>query len=359
MELEALTKLLDLHPSGTLNVGLDGAISYANRSAANLLGSDEGDFYTSFSETADDVAAIVRRCAGSSAWQPIVLTLHGGEHDGMRIDLLCRGVRDPESGTISAVLVVDHGRRRNFEEHRELIRKLNAELAEQRKMRVRLDDALENETRLHRELIHRVKNNLSLLQSLIRFRAASSDDPSVEAALQDIQARVMSIALVHDLLDRKQQIDVLDARDLIETLCDQMESSICPPGVTIRRDLTSYHLHVSEATPLCLLINELVTNSLKHAFRDGETGTVEVALRRNGVDKIEVHVVDDGTGFDVNIGSSGTGSRIVRALSQQLRGELTVETKKGTAWQLIFAPSETGSAGAPGEADAEPGETAH
>ena len=97
-----------------------------------------------------------------------------------------------------------------------------------------------------------------------------------------------------------------------------------------------FRLHVSEATPMALLVNELVTNSLKHAFRGRAGGRVDIAFKRNGVDKIEVHVADDGAGYQD--AQTGHGSRIVEALTQQLHGELSVKSDQGTSWQLIFKP---------------------
>ncbi len=333
--------VLDQHPTATICVALDGNVTYANRNAVRLLGQTDtlvgANIFNMFHEPEEKVAEIIHAAAASSIWQPLELTMSSGSHEGVRLALRCRGMRDPESGVITAVLTSDENRKPTFEEHRKLIRKLNAELREQHFIRKKLDAALENETRLHQELIHRVKNNLSLLSSLIRVRAAAAENEEVKSALEDVQARVMSIGLVHELLDQNKQIDVVDSEQLLERLCVQMESSVCPPGVTIKRNFTPYKLHVSEATPLALLINELVTNSLKHAFSDRATGEVDIALKRNGVDKIEVHVADNGAGF-LNA-TGGHGSRIVEALAQQLNAEMSVTSDQGTSWQLIFAPT--------------------
>ena len=340
MQPQTYKRVLDCHPSETVCVSLDGEVDYSNSSAERLFGLDGpgANFGRMFQEPAERVLEVIHRCAGSSSWQPITMTLAQGRHAGLRLMLRCRGIRDVETGEVVALIVSDENRLVLFEEHRRLIAQLNGELAEQQRTRQRLDDALANETRLHGELIHRVKNNLSLLGALIRARASATDDANVRAALDDIQSRVLSIGLVHELLDRNNEIDVVDCSELLERLCDQMETSICPPGVTIRRTLTPLPLHVSEATPLALLVNELVTNSLKHAFKGRETGTVDIALKRNGVDKIEVHVADDGAGFEA--AEHGHGGRIVEALAQQLGGELSVRSDGGTAWQLIFAPSD-------------------
>lgn len=345
MDSQICATLLDQHPVETLCIALDGEVKFANRSARTLLdaaeGAAPGNFFELVDETDSALGERVRRCAGSSAWQPISVSVRAGANRGLRVAMRCRGAMDAATGELTALLVGDPLRPAAFEEHRRLIRQLNAELAEQARIRAQLDEALANQARLNTELVHRVKNNLALLTSLIRSKKAASDNDEVRNALDEIQARLMSVALVHDVLDRNRDVDVIDARELLEMLCDQMENSICPPGVTIKRDLTSYRLHVTEATPLALLVNELVTNSIKHAFRDRAEGQVDVALRRNGVDKIEVHVADNGAGFegDGNGDGDGTGSRIVRALAEQLHGDLSVTSGNGTSWQLIFKPS--------------------
>jgi two-component sensor histidine kinase len=344
LDTGTLATFLNAHPTESICVDLEGIVRFANASAERMLaqsGSSIGtNFFDLFEEPTDDLREKIMRCVGSDTWQPISATLSSGSHDGMRLALRCRGMPVDEDGSLLALITTDENRRPMFHHHRDLIRSLNAELAEQREIRIRLDAALENETRLHQELIHRVKNNLMLLTSLIRTRGTGSDDPAVRAALSDIQARVLSIGLVHELLDQNKQIDVVDAEELLEKLSQQMENSICPPGVTIKRDLTPYKLHVSEATPLALLVNELVTNSLKHAFTGRDNGQIEIALRRNGVDKIEIHVADDGAGYAAAEG--GHGSRIVEALASQLDGDISVRSENGTSWQLIFAPSEVG-----------------
>jgi two-component sensor histidine kinase len=343
---EDCTLLLDNHPAEALSVAMDGSVLYANRRARALLGSadvfeiqlDDINFYTLWAEPSEKVRDMLARCAGSSAWQPFSLEVEDGAHAGLRVALRARGVRKYADASVRALIVSDDGRIEPFREHRRLIRRLNGELADLRRMEDRLKRTLANEEKLHAELVHRVKNNLSVLSALVRTRAAATDDPAVKEALNEIGTRIGAVAIVHDILDRKKQIDIVDAEELVDTLCGQLEASICPPGVTIGRELVSYPLHIEDATPLCLLINELITNSLKHAFKGNNRGRVDVALRRNGVDKIEIHVADDGDGFDEQGVNGGSGSRIVRALAMQLRGELTIRSDHGTSWQLIFPP---------------------
>ena len=117
------------------------------------------------------------------------------------------------------LFVEDTADAERFEEHSRLVQSLNAELATHQRLRNDLAGALRAERHLHRELIHRVKNNLSLLAVITRSRRQASDSEEVHEALADVEARLQSIAHVHDLLDSQGEIDVIDAAMLIERLC--------------------------------------------------------------------------------------------------------------------------------------------
>lgn len=339
MENAPSSEFLEVHPAESMIVELDGTVVLANASARRALDIDAGsDFFASWSEDAAEVRQVLCRCAGSDGWMPFTLTHASGENSGMPFALRGRGFRGTGDSQPVALLVHDQSRPGPFREQRRLVARLNFELARLRKMEAGLKRALANEEKLHAELIHRVKNNLAILAALVQTRAMATDSEEVRQALEEVGSRIGAIALVHDILDQKEEIDVVRGDELVERLCAVLEDSICPPNISIRRELASYPLHVEDAAPLCLLINELVTNSLKHAFDGDAAGEVRIALRRNGIDKIEVNVSDDGRGFDAENENGGSGRKIVNALAKQLRGDLTVHSSRGTSWQFIFPP---------------------
>lgn len=343
MDGETCRQLLTQHPNGTLHVDLDGSIRFANKAAIALLKFEEFDsdtcnFFDIWLEQKAGVREDFVRCAGSSAWLPITLTLARGPHAGIQVAMLARGMKLDENAPPSLVVVSHEGRREAFREHKKLVSELNHELSKQYRLRRQLEKALSSEKTLRVELVHRVKNNLSVLSTLVSTREDAVSSEEAKTALKELSNRIIAIALVHEILDRKREIHLVDAHELIEELCTKLETSLCPPGVVIERDLTPYPLHVGDATPLCLLINELVTNSLKHAFAGRKDGKVEVSLKRNGVDKLEVHVADNGRGCDKGDLVNGSGSMIVKALAEKLNGEISLHSDAGTTWQLIFPP---------------------
>lgn len=319
-----------------------GAVLYANDRASDTFGPNLSGAQLSslFADIENGAAIRLRRIAQSSIWAPLNLTLAKGPHRGIELKFRGRGV-GAEDGTTQIMLVADRNRDKGFEQLRNLVRELNAKLAERQRSNRRLKGALASEERLHRELIHRVKNNLALLSSLINTRRNTATNEDVCQALEELEHRVQAITAVHELLDEAGEVDYVLASDLIRSLCEQLKHSIAPPKVEIQNQLVDITLHVRDATPLSLLVNELITNSLKHAFPHNGEGTVHIELKRNGIDKLEVSIADNGSGMPEGSDGSGSGSRIVRALAEQMEGDLTVSADgEGTCWTFIFPDRE-------------------
>ena len=337
MDAQLFRDLFERHPTPTLVMELDGRIVCANAAAQRFFSVRADATFFDLCDGPGPDAMLLRRAAESGSWQQAAVAL-AGEERPTRVRLMLRGLfRAGEPLRVMAV--VNEADTLRFDEHRRLIRSLNAELAAQYRLRAELDRALESERHLHRELIHRVKNNLSLLAVLVRSRKGKTTGTEARAALSDVEHRIQSMALVHEMLDRKQEIDVVQADVLLEELCRSMEASILPPHIRIERRLTPVRLHISDATPLSLLVNELVTNALKHAFGGRDSGRVELVLERTG-DEIELQVADDGAGMG-EVARNGSGSFIVEALTLQLRGRMEVEDRTGVRWRLRFSPQET------------------
>lgn len=324
-------------------VAANGTIAFANQRARDTAGLTEelSDFRKLWFDPNGMVRQRMRRVAESSSWRPVNLTLNHGPHKGMELKFRGRAMRTSQRES-RILLVADEERDTGFEKLKTVVRRLNKELSEKQKSNTRLLIDLASEERLHSELIHRTKNNLALLNSLIHVRSQASNNDAVRTALAELEHRVQAILSVHLLLDQAGEIDFVQASELIRALCEQLKKSIAPPQVDIAEDLADITLHVRDATPLSLLVNELITNALKHAFDDGDTGRVHVALKKNGVDKLEVNVVDNGRGFAAMAEGAGSGRKIVAALARQMDGELNVDSdSNGTRWSFIFPPSIT------------------
>jgi PAS domain S-box-containing protein len=193
---------------------------------------------------------------------------------------------------------------------------------------------------LLQEVHHRVKNNLQLVSSLLRMQGREVDDPRVSAALEECQSRIHSIAAIHDglyLSDDFARVALASyARSLVTRI---MQASGVPPStVAVEVAIADVELGVDRAIPCGLLINELVTNALKHAFPDGRRGKVRVEIRPVD-DQLELSVDDDGVGMadgvDVS-GQSSLGLRLVSILVDQLDASLAIQRDAGTRVAIRF-----------------------
>ncbi|MEN3972916.1 sensor histidine kinase [Sphingomicrobium sp. XHP0235] len=175
-----------------------------------------------------------------------------------------------------------------------------------------------------------------MLNSLVHLRRRSAKGEETIEALEMLEGRIHAIRAVHELLDRAGEIDWVQAGALIEELCTQLDGSLTRDNIRIENELLDVKLHVRDATPLSLMINELITNTLKHAFPDDRDGRVHVALQKNGEDKLEVRVADNGRGI-VDGGQTGSGSQIIQALAKQIGGKLDRHSdEEGTKWTFVF-----------------------
>jgi len=188
---------------------------------------------------------------------------------------------------------------------------------------------------LTREMSHRVKNSLASVVGLLRVQSRSAQSEDVRNALKDAASRITTIAQVHDHLWRSTRIGFVDIADFAGELCKKLQETVSHK-VSCNFD----HLMISadKAIPLGLLINELVTNSAKHAYPDG-AGEIMVSGERRGAD-LHVEVSDLGIGlpkdFDIDQPRASLGFKVIKSLLAQLNGRIAVasNTPKGANVQL-------------------------
>ncbi len=193
---------------------------------------------------------------------------------------------------------------------------------------------------LLREATHRTRNDLQMLGALIDLQMRASDDATVRNALSATRGRVRLLGEVQQRLRRTQDNTVIDMRDFITGLCDDLRHTLLDlRPITLTLHAEAHDLDQEQAVAIGLVINELATNALKYAFPDGREGHIEVGFVRQG-DSFLVTVRDNGVGAQApNAGSSNgsqLGQRLLRALAAQLHGEITVEIAKGTQATLRF-----------------------
>ncbi|HPR18003.1 MAG TPA: histidine kinase dimerization/phosphoacceptor domain -containing protein, partial [Candidatus Cloacimonadota bacterium] len=192
-----------------------------------------------------------------------------------------------------------------------------------------------------REIHHRVKNNLQIISSIISLQMRNvADDTQAVDLLMNTQNRIYSMSLIHEKLYIENNLANIDFEDYIRGLVDYLISSYQDQGrrVYSRIDAANICLNVTTAIPCGLLINEIISNSLKHAFQDQQKGEVFVYMHQDEGGTLHLKAGNNGAEFDFKESNNGTsiGLRLIELLSRQLHGKLEVDSHEGVCYTLTF-----------------------
>lgn len=192
---------------------------------------------------------------------------------------------------------------------------------------------------LLKEVHHRVKNNMQIISSLISLQERFFRDDVDRELLIKTQMRIRSMALVHESLYQAEDLARIDFQSYVDDLIAELYySSVIGQHITIRKNIDCLFLTIDLAIPCALIVNELVTNALKHAFPDNRTGVIDITLAK-GDEVNRLEICDDGIGIrnDIEIDKTDTlGLQLVKGLVKQMRGEMKVTSMKGTRWSVVF-----------------------
>lgn len=233
-------------------------------------------------------------------------------------------------------------RRKTAELRRELFERQVTEkelLESEQQLRRSLDE----KEALLKEIHHRVKNNLQIVSSLLYLQEDAMQDPKGIEMLRESQNRVKSMAIIHEQLYGTDDLAKIDFGRYVHSLSANLFDAygLDPARLTLNVQADDISLGIDKAVPCGLIINELVSNAIKHAFPQ-ETkgaGTIEIGIRLLTPGKMEIVVADDGVGLAEVSGDkcrNGLGRQLIDTLTAQLDGKLTVETEKGTRFSIII-----------------------
>lgn len=199
----------------------------------------------------------------------------------------------------------------------------------------------ENELLL-KEIHHRVKNNLEVVSSLLALQSAQTKDPNTRNAMRESQNRVRSIGIVHQQLYNGKNSGAIRVKDYFLNLSESILDSFgAGERVKVELDIQEIKLDIDTAVPLGLIVNELVTNTLKYAFPPGQIGHLSIRLQKREENLVRLEVADDGIGKSGNTLGTGFGSQLISLLTRQLGGKLLEETGYGTRTILDFKVAST------------------
>ncbi|WP_243439279.1 histidine kinase dimerization/phosphoacceptor domain -containing protein [Fundidesulfovibrio soli] len=199
---------------------------------------------------------------------------------------------------------------------------------------------------LLREIHHRVKNNLQIISSLLSIQEQGLNNPEAKAALLEGRGRIASMALIHEQLYHSRDFSEIDLKAYLEQFVPRLVATyMAGRDVSLVMELPDVSLSLDKAIPFGLIMNELVTNAIKHGLRDRSVGEVRVRLSLDG-GHLEATVADDGAGlppdFDL-AGANTLGLQIVTLLTEQLHGRLTVESGPGAVFRVRIPIGQPGA----------------
>jgi PAS domain S-box-containing protein len=193
---------------------------------------------------------------------------------------------------------------------------------------------------LLREIYHRVRNNLQIIVSLISLQSRNIKDPYLLETLGDFKNRIKAMAHVHDWLCRADDISRIDLSEIVTFLGTSLFKSykIDPQLIRLNVDMKDIHITIDSAISISLILNELITNSIKHAFPNGTAGEITIAGRREA-DTLVLSIRDTGIGMPKDLdwmGSQQTlGLRLVVSLVEQLNGTIELDRAEGTKFTIV------------------------
>jgi two-component sensor histidine kinase len=201
---------------------------------------------------------------------------------------------------------------------------------------------MEEKETLLKEVHHRVKNNLQTVSSLLSLQSRNVEEARMKTLLKSTQNRVISMAMVHEMLYMRNDITQIEYKSYVQELSEYLIRSIkgLDSKVQLKIDIPDIKLGIDTAIPLGLLINEAVTNALKYGFTDEEEGEIYIVLKKELDKQYVLNIGDNGKGFPETItykNSKSLGLKLIHNLTRQLKGTIQRDaSKKGTNYIIRF-----------------------
>lgn len=301
---------------------LEGIVQYANPSAERLYGYEPGELLGKHvdvfnSQETHNTQEIIDAIVNTGAWSgDIVQARKNGESF---------------HAFLSVTLIFDqNGKPIGYSSN-------SHEVTERIENEAILKKTLKEKEILLSEIHHRLKNNLAIISSILELQKTNLTDLEATGILTDCQNRIISTALVHDMLYQNNSLSSIQLLDYIDQLGDKLKASYSNHNIDIDVSGDEVLLHLEKAIPCGLIINELVSNSVKHAF-EGDGGNISIKLTGQG-NQVQLHIEDDGKGVDDQFeleGAETTGLVLVNTFAEQLDGELVLHQRKPLSFQLTF-----------------------
>ncbi len=216
------------------------------------------------------------------------------------------------------------------------------DITERKRAEEKIQAALKEKEILLREVHHRVKNNMQIISSLLRLQSKYIKDKEYRVLFEESQNTIRSMSLIHEKLYNSEDMSRVDFKEYIGDLVNSLFHSygVNTSLITVKINIENVSLGIDFAIPCGLIINELITNSLKYAFPDGRKGEIKIAFSKINENIFELFMGDNGVGIskEIDIGNTESlGLRLVTMLvNDQLEGEIYLKRNNGTKFRIVF-----------------------
>jgi two-component sensor histidine kinase len=210
------------------------------------------------------------------------------------------------------------------------------------KSKMQVEQQIKEKETLLKEVHHRVKNNLQTVSSLLSLQSRSIEDDTVKNLIKSSQNRVISMAMVHEMLYMRDDLSKIEFKSYVQELSEYLVKSVkgVDNNIKLNLNIPDIQLGIDTAIPLGLLINEAISNALKYGIKDDEDGEIHIALKQVHDQGFELEIGDNGPGYSDSINYKNTkslGLKLIHNLVRQLKGTITRDgSKKGTNYLIKF-----------------------
>jgi PAS domain S-box-containing protein len=329
-EREKCFTILENDPTGVALIGNDGAYQYLNPEFTNITG-----------YTLQDVPT------GKEWFEKAYPDPHYRQKviDTWKMDWLSRG---RGSNLTGFTVTCKDGRKKEVEFRTTFLKDCTVivlnDVTDRKRAEEKIRASLREKEVLLKEIHHRVKNNLQIVSSLLYLQARRTEHSGAISALRESRNRIKSMALIHEKLYQSPDLASVDMGEYTRSLVSDLQHSHIAEDTAVRLTVTieDIPLGITEAIPCGLIINELVSNALKHAFPKGRAGEIVIQLLRRDAGQITLTVSDNGAGLPEQVDfrkSPSLGLTLINSLVEQLNGTIELDRRGGTTFTIAFRQS--------------------
>jgi len=229
------------------------------------------------------------------------------------------------------------------EEGREQLYVVWRDISARRKAEQKLMESLREKEALLSEIHHRVKNNLAVISGLMQLQIYTTEDEKVDGILNSSINRIKSMALIHEQLYQSENFSNISLKENILKQAESIKDVFIAddtPSVKLNLELEDISIGINQAMPVGLLVNEILINAFKHAFKGKDKGEISVHLFEEN-SRIHLKIADNGVGFEPAEEESGSlGTTLIKTFADQLEANLAMENSQGTTYKMSFKRSE-------------------